>query len=73
MKLGEAEELAMKTDYACFAVETKGNEINKADAGAFFLAGFEYAQKQRKLECPNCGEIVIPNGQYCPICHYDKI
>jgi len=46
MTLGEAEELAMKTDYACFAVETKENEINKADAGAFFLSGFEYAQKK---------------------------
>lgn len=40
----KAEELAMETDYACFAVEADGNEINKADAGAFFLEGYNYAK-----------------------------
>ena len=43
--LEEAEELAQRTDYAVFAVEEEGNEINYADAGAFFLEGYEYAQK----------------------------
>jgi len=46
MELKEAEELAMRTDYAVFAVEEEGTEINKADAGAFFLEGYEYAKKQ---------------------------
>ena len=45
MTLEEAEELAQQTDYAAFAVEEPGNEINYADAGAFFLEGYEYAQK----------------------------
>ena len=49
MKLPEinleiAEKLAMETDYACFATE-ETNEINTADAGAFFLEGYEYARK----------------------------
>jgi len=39
----EAEKLALETDYAVFAV---GEEINTADAGAFFLEGFNYAMKQ---------------------------
>ncbi len=43
MKLETAERLAMETDYACFAV---GEDINTADAGAFFLEGYEYAVKQ---------------------------
>lgn len=45
LDIDKAEELAMETDYACFAVEEDGNEINKADAGAFFLEGYLYAQK----------------------------
>jgi hypothetical protein len=42
--IDKAEELAWETDYACFAIEEKGNEINKADAGAFFLEGYNYAK-----------------------------
>jgi len=49
INIDKAEELAWQTDYACFAVEADGNEINKADAGAFFLEGYNYAKK-----C-NCG------------------
>jgi hypothetical protein len=45
LSLDEAEELAMQTNYAVFAVEYPGTEINKADAGAFFLEGFYYAKK----------------------------
>ena len=37
----QAEQLSMTTDYACFAV----GEINEADAGAFFLEGYNYASK----------------------------
>ncbi len=46
MTLGLAEELAMKSDYAFYACEPEGNEINKGDAGAFFLEGYEYCRKQ---------------------------
>jgi hypothetical protein len=45
LTIDEAEELAMETDYAAFASEPAGNEINKADAGAFFLEGYQYAIK----------------------------
>jgi len=45
MDLGEAEKLAMETDYAVFACE-ETEPINKADAGAFFLEGYEYALKE---------------------------
>ena len=38
--LEQAEDLAMTTDYACFAI----GEINTADAGAFFLEGYNYAR-----------------------------
>ena len=44
LDIDKAEELAWETDYACFAVEEDGNEINKADAGAFFLEGYNYAK-----------------------------
>ena len=47
--IDKAEELAWKTDYACFAVEEDGNVINKADAGAFFLEGYYYAKSLFKL------------------------
>jgi hypothetical protein len=42
--------LAQQTDYAVFAVEEEGNEINYADAGVFFLEGYEYALTQMKNE-----------------------
>lgn len=45
--LEDAEKLAMTTDYACFAT---GEEINTADAGAFFLEGYEYAIKESEKE-----------------------
>jgi hypothetical protein len=44
LDIDKAEELAWKTDYACDAVEDEGNKINKADAGAFFLEGYNYAK-----------------------------
>jgi len=44
LDIDKAEELAWKTDYACFAVEEDGNEIIKVDAGAFFLEGYNYAK-----------------------------
>ena len=43
MNLEQAQELALETDYA---VEAVGEEINTADAAAFFLEGYEYAQRQ---------------------------
>ena len=47
MDIEEATQLSMKTDYAVFADEAEGeNPINAADAGAFFLEGYEYAKKQ---------------------------
>ena len=45
MTLEEAEKLSQETDYACFAVEEDGNEINDADAAMFFLEGYNYAKK----------------------------
>lgn len=39
----EAEKLSMETDYAFYAV---GEEINEADAGAFFLEGYNEALKR---------------------------
>lgn len=45
MNIDEAMELAMRTDYAHDAV---GEEINKADAGAFFLEGYMFAQKKMR-------------------------
>ena len=48
----QAEELAMKTDYA---IEAVGEEINIADAGAFFLEG--YLHKQRELPKNNDGVV----------------
>jgi hypothetical protein len=40
MTLEDAEKAAKETDYACFAVEPEGNEINYADAAAFYLEGW---------------------------------
>jgi hypothetical protein len=48
----KAEELAMKTDYACFACEDT-EEINKGDAGGFFLEGYMYALKAVKKHLNN--------------------
>jgi hypothetical protein len=45
MELSEAQILAMKTDYAIDACEPEGNEINSADAGAFFLEGYKHCIK----------------------------
>jgi len=53
MNLTKATELALQTDYA---VEAVGQEINTADAGAFFLEGFLYAQNQAQ-------QIAIQNNQ----------
>ena len=46
----EAEVLAKKSDYAWAAVEPEGNEINFADASAFFLEGFEHCLKINSKE-----------------------
>ena len=40
MTFEKAEIAAKETDYACFAVEPGGNEINFADAAAFYLEGW---------------------------------
>lgn len=52
----EAERLAMETDCAVFSIEHEGNEINVADAAAFFLEGYNYALEQ--LNKKNDGLIV---------------
>ncbi len=47
--LDEAEKLAMETDYAVKAV---GEQINTADAGAFFFEGYKHAESELKnLAC----------------------
>ena len=43
--LDEAENLAMGTDYAVNAV---GEQINTADAGAFFFEGYKHAETELK-------------------------
>jgi hypothetical protein len=48
MEIEEAEVLSMQCDYACFAAETDENEINTADASAFFLEGYLEAQRRLK-------------------------
>lgn len=40
MTLEDAEIAAKETDYACFAFEPEDNEINFADAAAFYLEGW---------------------------------
>jgi len=40
----------MKTDYAIDACEPEGNEINQADASAFFLEGYLFALSKLKGE-----------------------
>ena len=45
MDLEQSQKLALETDYACEAV---GEEINTADAAAFFLEGYLYAQKENQ-------------------------
>ena len=49
MILEEAEIAAKETDYACFAVEPEGNEINFADAAAFYLEGWNACRS--RLTC----------------------
>lgn len=51
MTLEEAEIAAKETDYACFAVEPEGNEINFADAAAFYLEGWNACRS--RLTNPN--------------------
>lgn len=41
IELDDAYKLSLETDYACFAV---GEDINTADAGAFFLEGYNHAR-----------------------------
>ena len=55
MTLEEAEIAAKETDYACFAVEPEGNEINYADAAAFYLEGWNACRS--RLTCSE-----IPNN-----------
>ena len=71
MDLAEATKLAMQTDYA---VESVGQAVNTADAGAFFLEGYHFAEKQFEetmrvsgmdiSPCRECGRDVIcyPEG-----------
>lgn len=49
ISLQEAEILAMQTDYACFANEDTG-KINKADAAAFYMEGYNTAISQMSTE-----------------------
>ena len=42
--LEDAEKLSMETDYAVFASEDV-SKINTADAGAFFLEGYNHARR----------------------------
>lgn len=50
----DAEKMAQITDYAWIAVEEPGSEINWADAGAFYLegfnAGYEEGQSSPKIK-----------------------
>lgn len=67
MTLGWAEEMAKKTDYACFAKEEPGNEINWADAGAFFLEGYREAFRWRDAsqELPEqYKEVLLKSGDF---------
>jgi len=50
MDYEEAERLIERTDFMFMAVQMPGNKINKADAAAFFLEGYTYAQKQCQEE-----------------------
>ena len=43
--LEKAEEMWPQSNYGQDAVEMPGNEINTADAAAFFLEGYEYARR----------------------------
>lgn len=45
MTTAQAEDLSQRTDYAHEAIEYPETKINWADAGAFFLEGYEYARK----------------------------
>jgi len=47
MDLPEATKLALQTNYA---IEAVGQEINAADAGAFFFEGYRYAQAKIQKE-----------------------
>ena len=69
--LDEAEKLAMETDYAVKAV---GEQINTADAGAFFFEGYKHAESELKdLACEfaewvdNFGYRQIGNSVWCRI------
>ncbi len=46
MTFEEADKLWRETNYALYAAEQDCNPINAGDATAFFLEGYEYAQKQ---------------------------
>jgi len=87
LTLDEAEELAKETDYYVFVDE--GNEnINIADAGAFFLEGFNYAREliskassesqsvrdneQEKEECNHKWKTVGPPGEILIYCEKCK-
>jgi hypothetical protein len=49
LNLEQATKLALETEYALEAVTHGINPINEADAGAFFLEGFEYARQPSSL------------------------
>jgi hypothetical protein len=43
--LAQAEDLAKRCDYMDAACEIEGNEVNTADAGQFFLEGYNHARE----------------------------
>ena len=56
MTLEKAEIAAKETDYACFAVEPEGNEINFADAAAFYLEGWNACRSRLTRKTEGGGE-----------------
>jgi len=64
MDLDKATDLARETDYADAATHTDVNPINWADAGAFFLEGYEYAKNETvaRLQDPNTVYINMLRG-----------
>jgi hypothetical protein len=72
INLEQATELVMKTDYACFAVEHEGNEINTADAAAFFLEGYNYLVRKLSNCKHNFKPLKMTGDLVCEKCHKFK-
>jgi len=56
MTLEDAEIAAKETDYACFAFEPEDNEINFADAAAFYLEGWNACRSRLTQKTEGGGE-----------------